>query len=47
VEFKVSCGVSIELDLLSEIEKQARQRGVSVEALVNMRLQQKIVEQTH
>jgi hypothetical protein len=46
VEIKVTCAIPIELDLLSEIEKQARQRGVSVETLVNMWLQQKVAEQT-
>jgi hypothetical protein len=30
----------------SEIEKQARKRGVKVETLVNLWLQQKLVEQT-
>jgi hypothetical protein len=46
VEFKVTCAVPIELDLFSLVEKQARQRGVKVETLVNLWLQQKLVEQT-
>ncbi len=45
VEFKVTCAVPIELDLLALVEKQARQRGVKVETLVNLWLQQKISEQ--
>ena len=46
VEFKITCAVPIELDLLSSVEKQARQRGIKVETLVNLWLQQKIAEQT-
>ena len=46
VEFKISCGVPIELDLLSLLEKQANLRGVKVETLVNLWLQQKLAEQT-
>ena len=46
VEFKISCAIPIELDLLSSVEKQARQRGIKVETLVNLWLQQKIAEQT-
>ena len=46
VEFKVSCAVPVELDLFSLVEKQARRRGVNVETLVNLWLQQKLVEQT-
>ncbi len=46
VEFKMSCAVPIELDLLSSMEKQARQRGIKVETLVNLWLHQKISEQT-
>ena len=45
VEFKVSCAVPVELDLFSLVEKQARRRGVNVETLVNLWLQQKLVEQ--
>jgi hypothetical protein len=33
------------LDLLSSVEKQAKIRGVSVETLVNLWLQQKLSEQ--
>jgi len=46
VEFEVSCAVPIEVDLLSSVEKQAQRRGVSVETLVNLWLQQKLEEQT-
>jgi len=45
VEFKITCAVPIELDLLSSVEKQARRRGVKVETLVNLWLQQKLAEQ--
>jgi len=46
VEFTVSCAVPIELDLLSSIEEQARLRGVKVETLVNLWLNQKLAELT-
>lgn len=46
VEFKMLCAVPIELDLLFSVERQARQRGIKVETLVNLWLQQKIGEQT-
>lgn len=46
VEFEITCAVPIEVDLLSSLEKQARLRGVSLETLVNLWLQQKLVEQT-
>jgi len=44
VKFEVTCAVPVEIDLFAEIEKQARQRGVSIETLVNLWLQQKIAE---
>jgi hypothetical protein len=46
VEFEITGTVPIEVDLLSSLEKQARLRGVSLETLVNLWLQQKLVEQT-
>ncbi len=46
VEFKISCAVPVEPDLFSLVEKQARLRGVNVETLVNLWLQQKLAEQT-
>ena len=45
-EFAITCAVPIELDLLTSVEKQARRRGVKVDTLVNLWLQQKLVEQT-
>jgi len=45
VEFTITCAVPIESDLLSSVEKQARRRGVKVETLVNLWLQQKLAEQ--
>jgi len=46
VEFRITCAVPIELDLLSLVEKQARLRGVRLETLVNLWLHQKLAEQT-
>ena len=45
VEFQIACAVPIELELLSAIEQQARLRGVQVETLINLWLQQKLGEQ--
>ena len=45
VDFQITCGVPVEPELLTSVEKQARMRGVSVETLVNLWLQQKIDEQ--
>jgi hypothetical protein len=45
-EFKISCAVPIELDLFSLVEEQARVRGVSVETLVNLWLQQRLAAPT-
>ncbi|MBI1295709.1 hypothetical protein GC175_12215 [bacterium] len=47
VDFTVSCTVAIEPELLSALEKQALQRGVSVETLINLWLQEKVVEHAH
>ena len=44
VEFNISCAVPIEPDLLSAVEEQAHARGVSVETLINLWLQQKLAE---
>jgi hypothetical protein len=46
VEFNISCAVPIELDLLSSMERQAHRRGVKIETLVNLWLQQKLAEET-
>lgn len=45
VEFEVVCTVPIAADPFGEIERQASQRGVQVEALVNLWLRQKLAEQ--
>jgi len=42
VKFEVTCTVPIEVELLNEIEKQAHKRGVKVETLVNLWLQQRL-----
>ena len=46
VEFQIACAVPIELELLSAVEQQARLRGVQVETLINLWLQQKLAEQS-
>ena len=43
-EFEVTCAVPIEEELFSSVEKQAKLRGVKVETLVNLWLQQKLAE---
>jgi hypothetical protein len=45
VKFSMTCAVPIEIELFSALEKQAHQRGVQVETLANLWLQQKLVEQ--
>jgi hypothetical protein len=45
VKFEVICTVPLEIDLFSELEQQARQRGVKVDTLVNLWLRQKLAEQ--
>jgi len=44
VAFEVSFNVPVEVELFSAIEKEARKRGVNVETLVNLWLQQKLGE---
>jgi len=44
-QFEITCTVPVSLDLLSEIEKQAAKRGVRVDELVNLWLQQKLDEE--
>ena len=44
IEFDVSCAVPIEEELFSLVETQAKLRGVKVETLVNLWLQQKLAE---
>jgi hypothetical protein len=45
VNFEIACAVPIELELFTSLEKQARLRGIKVETLINLWLQQKLVEQ--
>lgn len=45
VEFDVLCAVPIEESLFAAIEQQAHRRGVQIETLVNLWLQQKLGEQ--
>ena len=45
VVFNISCAVPIELELFSLLEEQAHRRGIRVETLVNLWLQQKLTEQ--
>jgi hypothetical protein len=45
VEFEITCAVPIDVELLTAIESQAHKRGVQVETLVNLWLQQKLTEQ--
>ena len=44
-EFAITCVVPVELDLYTQLEEQARMRGVRVETLANLWLQQKLAEQ--
>jgi len=44
IEFNILSPIAIEPDLLSAIEQQANRRGVTVETLVNLWLQEKIAE---
>ena len=43
-EFEIACAVPIELDLFTLVEHQAKLRGIQVETLVNLWLQQQLVE---
>jgi hypothetical protein len=44
-EFEVTCTIPVRQELLNEIEKQAAKRGVKVDDLVNLWLQQKLDEE--
>jgi hypothetical protein len=44
VEFDITVSVAIDPDLLGQVEKQAQLRGLSVETLVNLWLQQKLLD---
>ena len=43
-EFEIRCGIPLDLDLMTRLEKQAARRGVSAETLVNLWLQEKLAE---
>lgn len=45
VKFEITCAVPIEVELFAALERQAQQRGVQVETLVNLWLQQRLTEQ--
>lgn len=45
VDFNISYVVPIEMSLFSSIEKQAQLRGVEIETLINLWLQEKLYEQ--
>jgi CopG antitoxin of type II toxin-antitoxin system len=45
VHFEVTHTIPVAVELFSELEKQAQKRGVKVETLVNLWLQQKLDEE--
>ncbi|MEL7067459.1 MAG: CopG family antitoxin [Cyanobacteria bacterium J06581_3] len=45
VEFEVACNVTVESNLLNEIEQWASQQGVDTKVLVNLWLREKLAEQ--
>lgn len=45
VSFTIARAVQIEAELLAALDQQARLRGVSLETLVNLWLQQKLAEE--
>ncbi len=44
IDFEITRAVTIEAELFTAIEKQAHVRGIQVETLVNLWLQQKLAE---
>jgi CopG antitoxin of type II toxin-antitoxin system len=46
VEFTMDRSVAIEAELLAALQETARLRGVSIETLVNLWLQQKLIAET-
>ena len=46
VEFEFTCTVPIERELFAAIERQAQKRGVMIETLVNLWLQEKLLGST-
>lgn len=45
IEFTINCTIAIDPDLLVAVEKQAQKRGIQVETLINLWLQEKLMEQ--
>ena len=45
MKFEITCAVPIEVELFAALEEQAQRRGVRVETLINLWLQQKLMEQ--
>jgi hypothetical protein len=45
VALEVAFAVPLEVELFGAIEREARKRGITVETLVNLWLQQKLIEQ--
>ena len=43
--FEITCAIPVSLELLGEIEKQAAKRGLKVDELVSLWLQQKLDEE--
>jgi hypothetical protein len=46
VNFEFTCAVPIERELFAAIERQAQKRGVMIETLVNLWLQEKLLGST-
>lgn len=46
VEFAIACNVTVETDLLNQIEQRASQQGMNTHTLVNLWLREKLAEQT-
>jgi hypothetical protein len=47
IPFTIARAVQIEAELLAALEQQATMRGISLETLVNLWLQQKLNEESH
>lgn len=45
IEFEFACAVPIESELYTSVEKLARSRGVRIETLVNLWLQQRLMQE--
>lgn len=45
VEFEIVCNVTVETDLLNQIEQRASQQGMNTHTLVNLWLREKLAEQ--